>query len=166
MTSALGSIVIFTTLGTLGSGSAHSDGGYHAHGHLPSVGRILRPGPGNGWGFPNGARNGYGYINYEIALPLGADRTADYFFPRYFAVTGPNLVFPNYYNPYVDRGQRYLPFAGQGGFHPLGQVAVNHRLPYRPYLDAAASGPVVTVPGFGGRVEAPPTDSSTNDLMP
>ena len=32
---------------------------------------IVPPGPGFGWGFPNGAIDGYGWVDYGYLLPLG-----------------------------------------------------------------------------------------------
>ena len=45
-----------------------------------SGGWILPPGPGDGWGFPNNNPDGYGWSDPGPFLPLGADRTAEYYF--------------------------------------------------------------------------------------
>ena len=81
---------------------------------------ILPPGPGDGWGFPNGFPDGYGWADYGPYLPLNADRTADYYFPRYYVVPPEQMFFPSFYNPYETRGQRYLPYVADGGAHPAG----------------------------------------------
>ena len=81
------------------------------------------PGPGYGWGFPNGNPDGYGWCDHGDALPLGADRTAEYYFPRYFALPPDQMFLPTYYNPYMTRGQRYIAYAGCGGDHPAGGPA-------------------------------------------
>ena len=60
---------------------------------------ILPPGPGDGWGFPNGFPDGYGWFDHSPYLPLNADRTAEYYFPRYYVVPPEQMFFPTYYNP-------------------------------------------------------------------
>ena len=86
MASALASLALAVALGSVGGSPdhVHVHGPYHSHYRHP--GRILPPGPGNGWGFPNGSPDGYGWYDVGTFLPLGADRTPDYYFPRYFAV--------------------------------------------------------------------------------
>ena len=93
---------------------------------------VLPPQPGYGVGFANGNPDLYGYINPGVLLPLAADRTPDYYFPRYLAYPATQVWLPNYYNPYVSRGQRFLPAAGCGGLHPAsgpprGQAAAFRR---------------------------------------
>ena len=83
-------------------------------------GRILGPGPGNGFGFPNDQPDGYGWVDYGTWLPIREDRTAEYYFPRYYAVPPQQAFIPTYYNPYITRGQRYIAFAGAGGSHAMG----------------------------------------------
>jgi hypothetical protein len=145
----------------------HHRGHAHAHGHLPPGGRILRPGPGPGWGFPNGQPDGYGWVDYGDALPLGADRTADYFFPRYLALMPQQAFLPQYYNPYIQRGQRYVPYAGCGGAHPFGMAApASADTSLHPDRDARATEPVVPVPSFNGRVEAAPVLSEEGTGLP
>ena len=56
---------------------------------------IVPPGPGDGWGFPNDNPDHYGWVDYGVYLPLGADRTAEYYFPRYFAVSSGADVHPD-----------------------------------------------------------------------
>ncbi|WP_145952311.1 hypothetical protein [Paludisphaera borealis] len=92
----------------------------HHHHHNGSGGFILPPGPGDGWGFPNGDPNGAGWYDPAPYLPLGADRTSDYFFPRYYAVPPQQMFLSTYYNAYENKGQRYLPYTGAGGDHPMG----------------------------------------------
>ena len=77
---------------------------------------ILPPGPGDGWGYPNNSPDAYGWDHYGPYLPLSGDRTAEYYFPRYFAVPPEQMFLQTYYNPYETRGQRYLPFAAGGRF--------------------------------------------------
>src|SRR4051812_21132874 len=101
--------------------AAGSTGQHHVHSadsmNPPS---IMPPGPGYGWGFPNGNPDGYGYWDNGYLLPLGADRTSDYYFRRYYSIPADQMFLPNYYNPYMSRGQRYVSYAGCGGEHPAG----------------------------------------------
>lgn len=118
---------------------------------------ILPPGPGYGWGFPNGNPDSYGWYGVGTYLPLGADRTPEYFFRRYWAVPAEQMILPSYYNPFVTRGQRYVPYTGGGGFHPAGGPPRGLAdTPSHPYNDTIGHGPTTTVPTFSGRVEAPP----------
>jgi len=136
-------------------------------GLLRPGGRILRDGPGYGYGFPNGNPDGFGWWNHGTALPLGANRTPEYFFPRYYAVTPEQLVFPTYYNPYITRGQRFIPYANCGGEHPMGGPPMaSAATPSSPYLDTLGTGPTVTVPPFDGRSEAPAVNSGGTGLTP
>jgi hypothetical protein len=130
-------------------------------GHYPgSGGRVMPRGPGYGWGFPNGNPDGYGWVNYDTFVPLWADRTPEYFFPRHFAVSPVQLFLPSYYNPYVNRGQRYLPYSGCGGCHPAGRpAAAGSVTPVHPYAEAIRQPPTVAVPAYSGRVEGGPVDS-------
>ena len=130
-------------------------------------GRIVAPGPGYGWGFPNGNPDGYGYVDYGTALPLGANRTPEYYFPRNFALP-PRQLFPQtYYNPYVTNGQRYIPYVACGGDHPAGGSPTgSSMLPVHPYENIVGSRPVVEPPTFSGRVEAPPVAAGTSGLIP
>jgi hypothetical protein len=141
----------------------------HHHRHLceGSGGFILPDGPGDGWGFPNGNPDGYGYFDQGHFLPLGANRTAEYFFPRYLSVP-PEQAFPQtFYNAYVNRGQRYLPYTGDGGCHPMGGLPPDSAVtPIKPYSSLSRSAPVVTVPRFNGRVEAVPINSGGSGLTP
>lgn len=122
---------------------------------------ILPPGPGYGWGFPNGAPDGYGWYDVGTYLPLNADRTPAYYFPRYWAVPAEQMFFPTYYNPYVMRGQRYVPYTGCCGIHPAsGPPQGLADTPSHPYRDTIGHGPVTRVPSFSGRVEAPPLPAS------
>jgi hypothetical protein len=139
--------------------------------HLPLHGPwIMPPGPGYGWGFPNGNLDGYGFWDPGYHLPIGltADRTVDYFFRRYYGSPGDQMFFPNYSNPYVTRGQRYISYAGCApGFHPAGGPALGSAdTPIHPYNDTLGSGPRVSIPEFNGRVEAPPVNSGGTGLTP
>ncbi len=125
------------------------------------------PLPGYGAGFANGNPDGYGWYDHGVNLPLTADRTADYFFPRYLAVPPSQSFLPNYYNPYVSRGQRFLPFSGCGGPHPASNApqgsAMDEIHPYRATLNAT---PRVEAPRFSGRVEANPVNPGSTGLRP
>jgi hypothetical protein len=128
---------------------------------------VLPPGPGYGWGFPNNNPDGYGWQEIGPRLPLGADRTADYYFRRYFSVPVDQMFLPTYYNPYVTRGQRYISYAGCGGCHPAGGPPLAPAtMPLHPYQDTIGSGPRVQLPNFTGRVEAPPVTSGNSGLTP
>src|SRR3954469_25556925 len=118
MSGTLASCVMALSLVSLGGLPEPPPSGPPLHYHTNTGGRILPNGPGYGWGFPNGNPDGYGYVDYGTDLPLGANRTAEYYFPRYFAVPAVQAFFPTYYNPYFTRGQRYVPYAGAGGEHP------------------------------------------------
>ena len=100
------------------------------------------PAPGYGWGFPNGNPDGYGYRDDGVYLPLWSDRTSEYYFPRYFMVPPDTLFFPTYYNAYLSRGQRYIPYAGCGGAHPAGDAPIGSAvMPPFPYDEASAIRP-------------------------
>jgi hypothetical protein len=137
------------------------------HQHHYHFDYIMPPGPGDGWGFPNGNPDGYGWVDYDVFLPLGADRTAEYFFPRYFSATAMQMIPQTYYNPFETRGQRYIPYCGAGGEHPMGgpPIASAH-LPVSPYAAVPDNVPVVRVPRLNGRVEAPPLSSGASSLYP
>lgn len=133
---------------------------HHAHHLLAPGGRIMPPGPGAGWGFPNGAPDGYGWVDYGTYLPLGANRTPDYFFPRHFATLPEQVFLPSYYNPYVQRGQRYIPYTACGGCHPNGGPARStSETSTHPYEDQISAPPLGNAPNFSGEVEAPPIPS-------
>ncbi len=139
---------------------------HHGSGH-GSGGWILPPGPGDGWGFPNKNPDGYGWSDPGPLLPLGADRTAEYNFRRYFAVPLDQACPGTYYNPYVNRGQRYLPYTGNGGWHPMGGPPLDSaETPVRPYSSLTNNRPVVQVPRLNGRVEAPVDNSGKTGLTP
>ncbi len=145
---------------------------HHHHGNGPgcrSGGFILPPGPGDCWCFPNDNPDGYGWYDWGPLLPLGADRTAEYFFPRYFAVPPAQAFMGTYYNPYVNRGQRYIPYTGNGGWHPMGGPPPDSALtPVKPYSSLTNTRPVVRVPRLNGRVEieGPPDNSGKTGLTP
>lgn len=165
----MGSTIVSLTLalGVASSGQAGGQCNNPNHHHRTQGGRILAPGPGSGWGFPNGNPDGYGWFDHGTALPLGPNRTGEYYFPRYFAVPPIQLFLPGYYNPYVTRGQRYLPFAGCGGDHPAGGPAMSSAdTPVHPYEETIGSGPRVSLPAFRGRTEAPPVPSGGSGLTP
>ncbi len=150
-------------LASLTTGQYAPAGSYYQQGG----GRILPPGPGYGWGFPNGNPDGYGFFDVGTYLPLGANRTSDYYFRRYYGIPADQLFFPNYSNPYVTRGQRYISFTGCGGEHPAGGPPLGSaNTPVHPYNDTIGSGPRVNIPAFGGRIEAPPVNSGGTGLTP
>ncbi len=138
----------------------------HGSGHR-SGGWIQPPGPGDGWGFPNNNPDGYGWHDPGVFLPLGADRDAEYFIPRYLTVPVDQAFMGTYYNPYVNRGQRYLPYTGNGGDHPMGGPPLDTaKTLVRPYSSLTNNKPVVPVPRLNGRVEAPVDNSGKTGLTP
>jgi hypothetical protein len=135
--------------------------------HRQGGNKVLPPGPGYGVGFPNGNPDGYGWVDFQDYIPLGADRTPDYFFRRYFAMPPEQIMMPTYYNPYLTRGQRYIPYAGCGGAHPMGGPAVGSSVtPVHPYHDAVNHTPLVTPPTYSGRSESSPVQSGGSGLIP
>lgn len=138
----------------------------HHHGHHAG-GRILADGPGYGWGFPNNNPDGYGWFDHGTALPLGANRTGEYYFPRYFSLPPAQMFLQSYYNPVLTRGQRYVPFTGCGGAHPSGGFPTGSAMtPEHPYQETIGRGPRVSLPAFSGRTEAPPVPSGNSGLTP
>jgi hypothetical protein len=132
-----------------------------------SGGFIEPNGPGNGWGFPDNDPDGYGWHDPDALLPLGANRTGEYFFPRYFAAPPEQTFLSAYYNPYVNRGQRYLPYTGNGGDHPMGGPPLASAVTsMRPYSSLSNGAPVTPVPRLRGRVEAPWENSGKTGLTP
>ena len=128
---------------------------------------VAPPLPGYGAGFPNGNPDGYGYYNHGVALPLTADRTPEYYFPRYIAVPPTQSFLPNYYNPYVTRGQRFIPFNGCGGPHPMsGPPQGSAMYEVHPYDKTLNDQPRFTAPRFSGRVEAQPVNPGSTGLRP
>ncbi len=128
---------------------------------------ILPPGPGDGWDFPNDARDGYGWSDYGPYLPLNGDRNADYYFPRYFAVPPEQMFLQTYYNPYETRGQRYLPYVADGGAHPAGGPPPGPAdLPVSPYAAETGTKPVTTIPRLNGHTQATTIGSGTSGLTP
>jgi len=141
-----------------------STAGHFQHSSVP---RILPDGPGYGWGFPNGNPDGYGWFDYSTWLPLGANRTEEYYFPRYFTVPVEQMFMPNYYNPYLTRGQRYISYTGCGGDHPAGGVPRGSaNTPIHPYAETLGTGRSVPFRPFTGRVEATPINSGASGLTP
>jgi hypothetical protein len=138
----------------------------HNHGHR-SGGWVEPPGPGNGWGYPNGFQDGYGWHDHSPYLPLSTDRTAEYFFPRYFAIPPEQMFMGTYYNPFVTRGQRYLPYTGNGGWHLMsGPAPASAELAVRPYSSLSDVEPVTPIPRLNGRVQAPVETSGKTGLTP
>ena len=168
LTLALALALALATSSTVWAGPPVPSHSGRPNGPSPHVGgRILVDGPGNGWGFPNGNPDGYGWFDHGTALPLGANRTAEYYFPRYWAVPANQAFLPSYYNPIVTRGQRYLPFANCGGAHPAGRPPLGSAItPEHPYQDTLGSGPRIQLPAFSGRTEGPPVPSGGSGLTP
>jgi hypothetical protein len=72
-----------------------------------------------------------------------------------------------YYNPYVNRGQRYLPYTGNGGDHPMGGPAPDTaETLVRPYSSLVSDRPVTRVPRLRGRVEGTSDTSGKTGLTP
>lgn len=138
-----------------------------SHHHGGAAGRIVAPGPGYGWGFPNGNPDGYGWWDHGTALPLDANRTPEYYFPRYFSMPAQQMFLQSYYNPYLTRGQRYVAFTGCGGQHPAGGPPTGSAMtPVHPYQDTIGTGPRVSLPNFTGRAEAPVVPPGGSGLTP
>ncbi len=129
---------------------------------------LLPPQPGYGTGFANGNPDGYGWVDIGDRLPLGPDRTPDYFFRRYNVVPATQMFFPGYYNPYISRGQRFLPYSGCAGAHPMGgQPKQSAEEPVHPYTSTLGNTPQVNqTPAFTGRVEATPVNPGSTGLRP
>ncbi len=150
-----------------GPAACQHPGHHHGLGKGGSGGFIAPPGPGYGWGFPNGNPDGYGWHEIGDRLPLGADRTTEYFFRRYWAIPPEQAFLPTYYNPYLNRGQRYLPFTGNGGDHPMGGPPPDTaETPRRPYSSLSGNREVTRVPQLRGRVDGSTDNSGKTGLTP
>lgn len=155
MTSTIASVALALAMSATGG----------AFRHHPPAARVLPP--GNNLGFPNGNPDGYGWFDYNGWLPLGADRTSDYYFQRHYATPPDQMFMSTYYNPYIMRGQRYIPYAGCGGDHPVGGPPLGRvDSPVHPYGETLGTGPGAKVPPFTGRVEASPINSGGSGLTP
>jgi hypothetical protein len=147
--------------------AGYSGGDGAIHSVLRPGGRIMVDGPGYGWGFRNGNPDGYGWVDYSQGLPLGDNRTPDYFFPRYHAAMPDQMFFPTYYNPYISRGQRYLPWTNCGGAHSAGGPPQGSAvMPVHPYNETLGNQAIRPQPTFNGRVEAAPINPGTSGLRP
>jgi hypothetical protein len=161
MTATLVTVSLTLALSSFGLG--HDPTGLDHH---TAYDHIMPPGPGDGWGFPNNSPDKYGWVDYEDNLPLGADRTAEYYFPRYFAVPPEQMFIQTYYNCFETRGQRYIPYCAGAGDHPMGGPPIGSaELPVSPYA-AAPESEVVTPPRLNGRIEATPLPSGGSGLTP
>lgn len=157
MGSLVGSIALMTALCSTGGIFFNRDPYNH----------VLPPQPGYGIGFENGNPDRYGYVEIGDRIPLSADRTPEYYFRRYGSIPTSQLFMPGYFNPYISRGQRFIPFAGCGGAHPMGgQPAASAMQPIHPYRETLNEAPRTTVPAFTGRVEATPVNPGTTGLRP
>lgn len=164
MTATIITVGLTMALGSFGLGQEPDSDHHHPH-HIKRD-HIMPPGPGDGWGFPNDNPDHYGWVDYENNLPLGADRTADYYFPRYFAVPPEQMFIPTYYNPFETRGQRYIPYVGGDGDHPAGGPPVSSSaLPVSPYADDSDT-PVVKIPRLSGRVDQGPAGAGGSGMSP
>ena len=116
---------------------------------------------------PTANPDGYGWHDTAPFLPLGGNRIDSYYFPRYFAIPPEQAFMGTYYNPYVMRGQRYLPYTGNGGCHPMGGPAPDTAVTsVTPYSSLTNNRPVTRVPRLNGRVEAPVENSGKTGLTP
>ncbi len=166
MTATIVTLSLSLALSSTGQGKATGHCHCQTHGHA-STNHIVPPGPGYGWGFHNDNPDKYGWVDYGTDLPLGADRTAEYYFPRYIAVPPEQMFIQSYYNPFQTRGQRYIPYAGAGGEHPMGELpTTSSELPKSPFGTMPHDRPVVPIPRLNGRVEADPIPSGGSGLTP
>ena len=158
MVSMVGSVTILIAMSSTGGIFFHRNPNNH----------VMPPLPGYGAGYPNGNPDGYGFIDYGDKLPLYTDRLPEYHFPRYLAVPASQLFLPNYYDPYVSRGQRFIPYAGCGGSpHPMSSLPkVSAVQSVHPYTETLNTTPRVSAPRFSGRVEAPPVNPGGTGLRP
>lgn len=157
MVSMVGSVTILIAMS--------STGGIFFHRNPNNL--VAPPLPGYGMGYPNGNPDGYGYHDPGVHMPLGADRTPEHYFPRYMAVPPTQSYLPNYYNPYVSRGQRFIPFTGCGGLHPAsGPPQGSAMSEVHPYRETLNETPRVVAPKFTGRVEAQPVNPGSTGLRP
>lgn len=173
MTATVVAIGIGLAMGSFGAGSSHE----HAN-NRPFTQKYLRrqergqshflpPAPGLGVGYPGDNPDRYGWVDDQTYLPIGADRTAEYYFPRYFSAPPEQLFLWTFWNPYQTCGQRYIPYCGAGGEHPMGGAPVSSAaLPLKPFTDTPDTGPLVPIPRLNGRVEAPPVPSGGSGLTP
>ena len=67
----------------------------------------------------------------------------------------------------MNRGQRYLPYTGNGGDHPMGGPPIASAITsVRPYSTLSNSVLAAPVPTLRGRVEAPWENSGKTGLTP
>jgi hypothetical protein len=130
-------------------------------------GGILPPGPGLGWGFPNGNPDGYGFWDQGQKNAVCTGRTAEYYVQRYMMLPPQQLIFPQYFNPYVMRSQRYIPFTGCNGCHAFSAEISPTTLSMKPYDEGpSAQTKVVNLPRFNGVSETAPINSGSSGLLP
>ena len=157
MVSMVGSVTILIAMS--------STGGIFFHRNPNNL--VQPPLPGYGAGFQNGNPDGYGWVDFGVNLPLTADRISEYHFPRYLAVPASQMFLPNYFNPFVSRGQRFIPFTACGGSHPAsGPAQASAMDEVHPYQSTLNETPRVTAPRFSGRVEAIPVTPGSTGLRP
>jgi hypothetical protein len=136
-------------------------------GHTPPEGGELGPGPGDGWGFLNGNPDGYGFWSPGSKLPICSGRNSEYHLQRYWMLPPIQLMMPQYFNPYVMRSQRYIPYTGCGGCHAFSEPITPTHLSMKPYDEEAIDPtPVIRVPRFVGEAEVSPVNSGGSGLLP
>ena len=114
--------------------------------------------------------DGYGWVDFGDKLPLTADRVAR-------LLTSPAIgrsrrhrcSCRTYYNPYISRGQRFMPYTGCGGPHPMsGAARVLGRRGRPPVHQGTLNNVPQTpeAPTFTGKVEAPAVNPGSSGLRP
>ena len=158
MSSLIGSVTLLMAL--------NSTGGIFFN-RNPNNG-VLPAQPGYGTGFTNGNPDGYGWVDFGDKLPLTTDRVPDYFFRRYRSVPATQMFFPSYYNPYISRGQRFIPYSGCGGPHPMSTPPVfSAEEVVHPYTSTLNNVPQTPeAPTFTGKVDAPAVNPGSTGLRP
>ncbi len=100
MTATIVAVSLTLAMNSFGLGYAPLDATqiypYQARHISHHVDHIMPPGPGYGWGFPNDNPDHYGWVDYGVDLPLGADRTPEYYFPRFLAVPPEQMFLQTY----------------------------------------------------------------------
>jgi hypothetical protein len=154
----IGQLAILMSCMVLSAGHTHTP---------PPEGGELGPGPGLGWGFPNGNPDGYGFWDQGSKLAICMDRTTEYYVQRYMMLPPEQLMLPQYFNPYIMRSQRYIPYTGCGGCHPFSQPITPTTLSMRPYDEGPSSqSKAVNIPRFIGTSETTPINSGSSGLLP
>ena len=104
--------------------------------------------------------------DYGVDLPLGADRTAEYYLPTLLRCSSGSDVYSDVLQPIRDARPALYSLLGAGGDHPAGGPPTGSAaLPVTPYADEPNT-PVVRVPRLSGSVEAGPLPSGGSGLTP